>query len=169
MSFVFAFGSLVAAGGRRATLPGHRRTWGVAMDNAVAVPGYKRYRDPATGRLPDVRVAFLDVVADAGSDVDGVVLELDAARLASLDLRERNYRRVELLLADGTAAWCYAGSAAGRARARRPPVVVQAGYLELVRAAHAALGPDGLARFEASTDAPPALADLRREDLSPAR
>lgn len=162
---VFAYGSLVAAGGRAATLPGHRRTWGVAMDNAVALPGYKRYRDPGTGAFPDVRVAFLDVAEDAWAQVDGVLLSVEAAALAALDARERNYDRVAVELAGGLRAWCYVGSAAGRARARRPPVVVAAAYLAQVRDAFAALGPAALEAFEASTDPPPALADLVREEL----
>ena len=162
---VFAFGSLVARGGRRATLPGHRRTWGVAMDNAVALPGYKRYRDPLTGAFPDVRIAFLDVGAHPAAEVDGVLLEVDAAALRALDARERNYERREAVLADGTRAWCYAGSPQGRARALRAPVAVQRAYLDAVRAAHAALGRDGLARFDASTDPPPRVADLDRVEL----
>ncbi len=61
---IFAYGSLVARPGERAMLPRHRRTWGAAMDNAVALPGYKRYLDPATGAHPDVRVAFLALAPD---------------------------------------------------------------------------------------------------------
>ncbi len=167
MAVVFAYGSLVAARGRAATLPGHRRTWGVAMDNAVAVPGYKRYRDPTTGGWPDVRVAFLDLVPDAGASVDGLALDVADAALAALDARERNYARARVRLADGTPAWCYLGSAEGRARAQRAPVVAVCAYLELVRGAHAALA-GSPAHFDATTDAPPPLADLERVDLPPA-
>jgi gamma-glutamylcyclotransferase (GGCT)/AIG2-like uncharacterized protein YtfP len=162
---VFAYGSLVAAGGPVATLPGHRRTWGVAMDNAQALPGYKRYRDRSDGAFPDVRVAFLDVVPDPAAAVDGVLLAGDAAALAALDARERNYVRVAVELADGEAAWCYVGSADGRTRARREPVVAQRAYVAAVRAAFAALGAGALGRYEASTDAPPPQLALVREEL----
>src|ERR687894_1532691 len=40
--FVFGYGSLAAGfAGRRARLHGHRRVWGVAMDNRLDIPGYK--------------------------------------------------------------------------------------------------------------------------------
>lgn len=166
MPLVFAYGSLVALGGRRAVLPGHRRTWGVAMDNALAVPGYKRYADPATGGHPAVRVAFLDLAPDAAAQVEGVLLDVPAAELPALDARERNYVRTAVELAGGERAWTYLGSPAGRARGRERPVVVQRVYLDAVRAAYAALEPGALARFDASTDAPPGpVVALVREEL----
>lgn len=163
---LFAYGSLVARGGSRAVLPGHRRTWGVAMDNALALPGYKRYADPLTGAHPAVRVAFLDLAPDAAAQVEGVLLDVAAAELAALDARERNYVRTVVELAGGERAWTYRGTPEGRARGRRRPVVVQRAYLEAVRAAYAALAPGALARFDASTEPPPGpVVALVREEL----
>jgi hypothetical protein len=132
---VFGYASLTALGGRSATLPGWRRVWGVAMDNRVAIPGYKRYLDPRSGEPPPVHVAFLDIVEDPGATVEGVLLE--APDLAALDARERNYERREVLT-DAGPAWAYVGSAAGRRRfAEAEHLVVDAAYLELAGAVEA--------------------------------
>lgn len=163
---VFAYGSLVTRPGERVTLPGHRRTWGTAMDNAVAVPGYKRYLDPATGAHPEVRVAFLALAPDPTMEVDGVLLHVDDDGLAALDRREANYDRAVVRFANGERAWTYLPSAGGAARASIKPVVVARAYRDAVRAAFAALGPDALRAFDASTDDPPALADLVVESVT---
>jgi hypothetical protein len=105
-ALVFGYGSLLeGAAGTPCRLPGHRRRFGVAMDNRRTIPGYKYYLDAATGERPAVFVAFLDIVEDPGSAVEGLSFEVDAAALAALDDRERNYRRVEV---DGR-LWAYAG------------------------------------------------------------
>jgi gamma-glutamylcyclotransferase (GGCT)/AIG2-like uncharacterized protein YtfP len=119
--WVFAYGSLVARPGAvPAVLREHRRFWGVAMDNREAIPGYKVYEAP-DGARPAVYVAFVDVEPAPGRSVDGVLLAVDAAELARLDARERNYRRVDVsgsVDAPGR-VWTYQGSEAGRERLRR--------------------------------------------------
>jgi hypothetical protein len=169
--FVFGYGSLAAGGGgRRARLEGHRRVWGVAMDNRVAIPGYKAYRLPADGSRPAVYVAFLDVVEDPGAATEGVLFAVDGAALRALDARERNYERVDVSAAvpgaPGT-IWTYRGSSAGRARLRlglrRGCAVVDRGYLEAVRAGFAALG----IADDADPGALPVI-ELERVELPPA-
>jgi hypothetical protein len=175
---VFGYGSLVATAPRPATLRGHRRVWGVAMDNRVAVPGYKVYERP-DGTRPPVAVAFLDLEADAASPgVNGALLPVDDAALALLDARERQYERIDVTgaieppvgAADGP-VWAFVGRPAGRARvaagrAGRAEVLIQRAYVELVRDAFAALGDAELARYEASTErAPFPVAVLARVDL----
>lgn len=133
MAFVFGYGSLAEPGaGRPLRLAGWRRVWGVAMDNRVTIPGYKYFLDGAGGR-PAVCVAFLDVVPDPAAGVDGVVFEV--ADLDALDVRERNYRRVQV---DGL--WLYTGLEEARERFAAGPTVVQRAYLESVRAGFAAHG-----------------------------
>jgi hypothetical protein len=191
--FVFAYGSLVQdrglgdarAGGpvasaplREACLREHRRTWGVAMENLVSLPGYKYYLDPADGSRPEVFVTFLDLAEDSGAQVNGVLLPVDAALLVELDRRERNYQRrdvtgaVELVeRSPGTGArgdaaaagadappgrvWTYFGRDEARRRAehgrRTERAVVHRAYLDSVRAGFAALADEALAEFEAST------------------
>lgn len=173
--FVFGYGSLVAITAPEdpavpARLRGHRRGWTTAMDNAHVIPGYKRYLDPETGEPPDVCVAFLDLFVDADADahadadgpVNGICRPVDADALAALDHRERNYDRVDVsALVDGVAGrvWTYRGSASGRARRdgalRDGRLVVARAYVELVEAAFAAVGPEALHAYHASTDPPP--------------
>jgi Gamma-glutamyl cyclotransferase, AIG2-like len=154
MPLVFGYGSLVAGGSRPATLPGWRRTWGVAMDNRVDLPGYKHYEVPGTGERPAVCVAFLDIERDGGAEVPGVVVELDEGGVLALDARERNYLRTDVQTSAGRAL-AFAGRRAARARRRRASeagrCVVQRAYLERVRAGFAALSSDGAERFEATT------------------
>jgi hypothetical protein len=146
---VFGYGSLAAAGaagGMPAQLAGHRRVWGVAMDNRVVVPGYKSYVDPVTGERPAVFVAFLDIEPAAAEVVDGICTPAGDALLAALDARERNYDRqdVTALIADPPGrVWAYVGSAEGRERLaegrRTGTAVISRAYLELCGAQ-----PDGL-------------------------
>jgi hypothetical protein len=172
---VFGYASLVAAPAvARATLHGHRRVWGVAMDNAVSIPGYKVYALP-DGTRPPLAVAFLDLDADADTVVEGALLAVDGAGLAALDERERQYERVDVRdridPPPGGSVWTYVGRAPGRARvaagrAGTAPVAIQRSYVELVEAAFAALGDEALARYRASTEAPPFdVLDLTRIDL----
>lgn len=174
---IFGYASLVdgTGAGIPARLPGFRRVFCVAMDNARAIAGYKVYRERTGGRRPGVYVAFLDVVADPSATVNGLVRAVAEAELEELDQRERNYDRVEVTdRIEGVEGrvWTYRGSAAGRARLRRGRAegraVVARDYLERVRAGFAALGPAAERDFVASTDldALP-LADLERIDLPP--
>lgn len=118
--YVFGYGSLVGErpDARPAELRGHRRVWGVAMDNAVTIPGYKLYRAP-DGSRPDVCVAFLDIEPAAGASVGGVCFRADLRRL---DRREFNYAREDITdaIADPPGrVWAYVGRPESRERLRR--------------------------------------------------
>jgi hypothetical protein len=169
-AFVFGYGSLAAEGEgcHVATLRGYRRTWGVAMDNRVDLPGYKSYRLRADGSRPAVFVCFVDVVADPGDVVTGVCIPVDAPRLAELDDRERNYERVDVTdSVDGSRGqvWSYLGSEEGVTRFREGVgagmAVVGRDYFDAVLAAVRAIAPD---EAEALRRCPPVL-DLDRIDL----
>jgi hypothetical protein len=174
--YIFGYASLVAAPTvARAVLRDRRRVWGVAMDNAVEVPGYKVYALP-DGTRPALAVAFLDLEEADGAEVEGALLTVDPAGLAALDTRERQYERVDVTaLVDPTPddgpVWTYVGRAPGRARAAAGrggtvTVAIQRAYVELVEAAFAVLGDDALARYRASTEPPPfPVLDLARIDL----
>ena len=127
---VFGYGSLVVPGAEPFELAGWRRTWGVAMDNSVAIPGYKVYEDPSTGERPPVFVAFLDLVPDEASSVRGTLLE--APDVAALDRRERNYKRTPLL----TDVVGYVGTPEARKRyttaIREEKLVITLEYLQKV-------------------------------------
>jgi len=175
---VFGYASLVLDDDGRGTvarLPGHRRVWGVATDNLRAIPGYKMYLLRADGTRPAVYVAFIDLEPDPASTVNGLARPVSADELRLLDLRERNYDRVEVTGriegVDGP-VWTYVGSDAGRARLRRGRaegrVVVSRDYLAKVRAGFAGLGPDAEREFarSSSLDGLPVW-DLERLDLPP--
>ncbi len=145
--FVFGYGSLARdlSGAKLAYLPGHRRTWGVAMDNSVDIPGYKHYVTPA-GDRPDVRVCFLDLEEAPGTTVNGVCVPV--ARPDELDARERNYVRRDVSdLIEGAEGrvWAYFGSPEARRRRREGQAVISREYLETVeRALGQSIPTDGL-------------------------
>ena len=126
------------------------------MDNSIDLPGYKYFVDTRTGERPEVMVAFLDLVEDPASTVNGALVPFDPA----LDPRERNYRRREI--APGT--YAYFGTPEAKRRFATGPTVIAREYLDHVRAGFAAI--DQLDKFDATTDLPavPVL-DLRRVDL----
>lgn len=178
---VFGYGSLTRYGldaehalPRAVRLREHRRTWNVAMDNTLDLPGYKHYLSDDGSSRPDAFVTFLNVVAAAGCAVNGVLLTVDDERLAALDRRERNYERIDVAAlldepVDGR-VWCYCGSAPARERFEiglaRGTALVDARYRDAVRAGFAALGAEALAEFDASTDAPGCpIEPLTRVDL----
>jgi hypothetical protein len=175
--YVFGYGSLMALPGAvPARLRGYRRVWGVAMDNRVAIPGYKVYELP-DGTRPPVSVAFLDLREGDDIVIDGALIAVDDARLAELDGRERQYERIDVTTeiegAPLGTVWSYVGRAEGRARvaagrAGRSMVVVQRDYVERVERAFGAQGPDVLARYRATTELPPPFPalELARVDLA---
>lgn len=155
--FVFAYGSLAAAGGTVAELSGYARRWGVAMDNRRDLPQYKHYLRP-DGTRPSVCVAFLDIVRRRDATVTGLCLPVDAGMLPALDRRERNYVRRDVTARVAGAppgrVWAYVGSASGRARLRRARArgraVISAEYLARVARGFTALGARELAALQAS-------------------
>ena len=170
-AFVFGYGSLLdGATGTPCRLRGWRRRFGVAMDNRRTIPGYKYFLDARTGARPEVFVAFLDVLPDPGAAVDGVAAQVDAARLAALDDRERNYARVDVSAARdvelGGPVWAYAGLPEARERyaaaAAAGRAVVARAYVDDVRAGLAAHG------LELDTAPEIPVMDLRRVEVPPA-
>ncbi len=128
-------------------LGGFKRTWNVAMDNALTLPGYGYYLDPATGERPQVYVAFVNIErhAEAQASVAGILFEVDLPALAVLDARERNYERhdvtAELSLAVEGVVWSYVGLPDAAARFRQGlatrSVVIEAAYKRRIEAAFA--------------------------------
>lgn len=178
-AWIAGYGSLAAEAPHDSPLVavrGLRRDWGVALDNAVDVPGYKHYVLP-DGTRPSCHVAFLDAVeADASTaTVDAILYPVaDAPALEVLDRRERNYRRVDVRdrVVDppvGGPLWLYVGLPEGRERAATARVDgslrVSRRYAQRCAAAFARRGEDVRARYHATTESCAALlADLRRID-----
>jgi cation transport regulator ChaC len=157
--YVFGYGSLVeSAVGVPALLNGWTRRWTVAMDNTVTVAGYKYYLLASGERWPGC-VAYLDMSSDPDSNVNGSCLPVDADMLARLDVRERNYERVDV--SDAVAprlgpTWAYVGRPASRRRARSArtngTLAVARAYVDGVRAGFERLGPDQFETFTRTTD-----------------
>ncbi len=174
--YVFGYGSLSteAPAVDVATLEGFIRTWDVAMDNRVDIPGYKYYLDPVTGERPDVHVTFLNLTAQATAGCVGFLLPVDAVSLAELDHRERNYDRIEvtdLISAEvpiTTPVYTYLGTAAARRRyasaVAAGSAVVAHAYRAQVEDRFAAAGL--LERYRSSTRPPECpVRELTRVDL----
>jgi gamma-glutamylcyclotransferase (GGCT)/AIG2-like uncharacterized protein YtfP len=125
------------------------------MDNTVTLPGYKYYLDP-DGTRPALAVAFLDIEPDPDAVVAGVCLPVDAAALAALDERERNYERVDVTGAIGPQAarvWAYTGRADSRER-----------FAAALRAGTCVTSREYAERVPPTPGCPP-VRDLRRVDL----
>lgn len=170
-AYVFAYGSLAElreplrlgdeelrpVPGR---LNGFRRFWGVAMNNWEEAPSRKHFVDPETRQPPSVRVAFLDIEEEAGATVNGLAIPVDDERLAALDLRERRYTRLDVSATFEPALahtiYAFVGREDARERVRSDsadePIVVSEEYLERVRRAFDAIGPDARAEFERTTE-----------------
>ncbi len=129
-------------------LGGFKRTWSVAMNNALTLPGYKYYLDPATGDRPHVYVAFVNIerhTDTAEARIAGILFEVDAAALALLDAREHNYARhdvtADLSIAVEGTVWSYVGRPDAAARFRHglatSSVVIEEAYKHRIEAAYA--------------------------------
>jgi hypothetical protein len=175
LHYVFGYGSLTeVTGAQPAELRGYRRTWGVAMDNAADIPGYKCYLHP-DGSRPTVLVAFLDLRTGVRESVSGACFPVRPESLPELDARERNYERIEVtdrLASPRGRTWTYVGSRAGRARfergLREERLVISGEYLDRVERGFAALG-DGAHGVVRASLAPGGIPvwELRRVELPP--
>ncbi len=168
-AYVFGYASLVAledANAIRGRLNGHRRCWGVAMNNWEGGEEAKHWLDRESGERPRIRVAYLDLHDESGSAVNGLALPVDADRLAELDAREVNYRRIDVsagfeslgekVSAGSARVYAYVGLDAARERCRRGidegNTFVARDYAAGVRRAFEQLAPGALAEFDRTTD-----------------
>jgi len=170
--FIFGYGSLASdllANVEITRLRGYRRVFGVAADNSEEIAGYKRYRLSGDSVYPGVYVAFLDIVEDPDSVINGILAPVDPGSLADLDRRERNYDRIDVTATlenppDGH-VWAYRGSPDGRARLQAGiaagTAVVQRSYLDHVHDGFRRLGHAEHDHFIATTE----LDSLPRVDL----
>lgn len=120
----------------------------------------KHWLDRESGERPHIRVAYLDLCEEAGSAVNGLALPADRDRLAELDAREINYRRIDVSEAfEGDAegkVFTYVGLDAARERCRQGmadgDVFVSGDYAGSVHRAFERLTPEALAEFDRTTD-----------------
>jgi hypothetical protein len=169
---VFAYGSLVdpvSAGrtlGRRMPAPrptrlsGWERRWTIVRDN---LRSEKTFAIEPGGEIPRWVLGLNIEPRDGtgGEDPNGALLELSAAELERLDLREMRYDRVDVSdSVSGAEGFdqvvCYTAKPAHRAPEPPPGAVVFATYIRAVEAAFAALGDGELAAYLQTTPVPPA-------------
>lgn len=145
--YVFGYGSLV-----------NRRTHRSAEAGAARLRGWRRVWRHTTLRP----VAFLTVVPDPLSEIDGLVARVDAARWGDLDAREAAYDRVpardiahSLAHRPDVHLYTIPDGRHGAASAAHPALL---NYIDtVVQGFLAEFGEDGVARFFATTagwDAP---------------
>lgn len=144
------------------TLPGHRRVWNIAWDNRHDRPDRTYYLDTDTGRRAEVFITVVNVVQDSDYRVNGVLFPVTEVQLRRLDQREQNYDRVPISDLDGAEPagplWVYKGKSAAEARFRDGLAgglaVINHDYHDRVLTAFQSHGPEFLARYHSSTEAP---------------
>lgn len=170
MAWVFAYGSLAHPASaaetlghdpdRRAvpaTLAGWRRGFTQARDNRACEKTFAL----ADGTVPG-HVLGLNVHPAADESVTGVAIEVSAAELERLDLRELRYDRaevgatLEVREALPGPAFVYVAKAAHLALEPPAGAVIIRAYLDAVESAFAALGSSELASFRRSVSPLPA-------------
>jgi hypothetical protein len=146
-----------------ARLRGHARGWTVGRDNTATEKTFAR----PDGSVPH-HCLGLNVTPGGGATApNGVLIEVSEAELDRLDLRELRFHRTEVTAAieaeplAGVEAGDFDAVFAYRARPENhfpvppPDAIVIATYPRLVEAAFAALGPEQLELYGASTAPPP--------------
>ena len=143
-----------------ARLEGFSRGWTLGRDNLRSEKTFAR----ADGSLPRFCLGLnLEHAGAESPPPNGVLLEVTKAELERLDVREIRYRRIdvtEAIVADcpddayETVLAYTARSAHHHPTAPRDAIVIGT-YLRTVEAAFAALGPEQLDLFRATTVAPP--------------
>lgn len=170
---VFGYGSLVSRASVAKTLghdavppvparlAGWRRRWSLVRDNARAEKGF----EPIEGDPFDYCLGLnLEREPEAPEEAwpNGGLIEMTAAELDRLDLRELRYDRVEVtadVRSEETesldAVFTYTAKPENFAAHPPPRSVVLASYLRACEAAFAELGPDELVAFGRTTDPVP--------------
>ena len=155
-----------------AELRGWRRAWNVGSD-ASSHP--ERIIHNPDGSVFDGVVAVLGLVEGGEDDAcNGAVFPVSAEDLAKLDVRERNYRRVDVTRVvtfkgkpDNCIVFVYVPLVEAIDRLehaahgpQRRPVAIRKAYLEQTRAGFRLMGPEELALFDAEPLPDYAVTDL---------
>ena len=179
-TWVFGYGSLVDPASLGRTL-GRTVTPGADFLEAE-LAGWGRRWNYGVGRVPamwrttdgtlvdDGVIVALGLVAAPTEDVNGIVARVSDAELAALDLRERDYDRLDVTdavevqetvighvgAADRIVTYVPRPSAVQRYEAARDSgqAGIRSSYWGLVDAAFAVLGSDRLARYRSTTPSP---------------
>ena len=176
-NFVFGYGSLVNVQNLEqylqrelqpdldyviCSLENWQRCWNVAMDNSIDLPDYKYYRDRQTKERLKVFVTFLNVRPCLDKIVRGILFCVSDAELKNLDLRERNYQRIEITqqldikIEISGNAWTYIGLSEAEQRYQtgllQDKAVIARTYFDSVQNAYISLGNKEYANYLDTTD-----------------
>lgn len=144
------------------SLHGFCRCWNVAMDNSIDLPQYKYYIDRKTNTRPRNFVTFLNIRPHRDKTIFGILFRVSQLELQNLDLRERNYQRIDVtdksdLTIEGT-VWTYIGIKAAENRyqtgLKRGNAVIALDYINSVTDAYRSLGKEAVTNYIATTDKP---------------
>lgn len=175
-SFVFGYGSLVNIKNleqylKRQLKPNFdyticglydfQRCWNVAMNNKVDLPEYKYYRDRYANNRLDGFVAFLNIRPHPDRIISGILFRVSNAELKKLDLRERNYQRINItnqLNIKARNAWVYIGSKDAEQRYQKGlsqgKAFISQDYYNSVQNAYRSLGEREWTNYLATTNKP---------------
>ena len=162
---IFAYGSLVSAASaaetlgkrsvepRAAILRGWHRSFSLGRDNRRCEKTFARTDD---GTIPELILALNLEPADPEAEVNGALIETGAADLDRLDRRELRYGRIEVTGSVSAPkpierVFTYVARAENHVPAPPPDAVILGAYERAVERAFAALGPDQLERYRATT------------------
>jgi cation transport regulator ChaC len=181
---VFGYGSLVSpasagealgrpvAGPTPACLEGFSRSWSLGRDNLRSEKTFAR----ADGSLPRFCMGLnLEPAQAAARAPNGALIDVTEDELERLDVREMRYRRIDVtdsIVTDAGGAYDTVLAYTARAEHHHPAppedAIVISNYIHTVEAAFAALGPEQLDLFRATTPPPPvevAEATLVRDEI----
>ncbi|MEM9217400.1 MAG: gamma-glutamylcyclotransferase family protein [Cyanobacteria bacterium P01_F01_bin.150] len=138
------------------------RCWTAAMDNRINLPGYKFYVEKHSGNRPQGVVTFLNIRPCSGKTITGIVFDVSEQELQRLDLRERNYRKVDVsdMIDSPTSRsiYAYVGRKESDQRYQQgleqKSAIISRDYYDLVYGAYKALGAEALADYMDTTDPP---------------
>ena len=176
-NFIFGYGSLVNVKNLEqylkrelkpnsdytiCNLKNFQRCWNVAMDNQIDLPKYKYYRNRNTKERLDSFVTFLNIRRDPNQTISGILFRISDTELENLDLRERNYNRIEItdqlsIKVQGN-AWTYIGLQEAEQRYQKGlskgNAMISRSYFNSVHNAYFLLGSEEYANYIATTDKP---------------
>lgn len=140
-----------------ASLSGWRRTWDVRQPNRAY------YVESAEGRVYPENILYLNVSAQPGSVLNGVVIVVSDEQLAAFDQREWMYDRIAVtrdlvgVQIVGGDVFLYAAKPEFVVRDVKSPQIaaVRATYLEIVETGLSTLGPSFRTDYERCTDPVP--------------
>ena len=132
------------------------------MDNNVNLPQYKYYCDRQTKNRLDCYVTFLNICPNPQQNVLGILFSVFNKELQELDLRERNYQRIDItkqldLPVRGN-IWTYIGLPEAEQRYKKGlaqnKAVIWRDYFNSVQNAYRASGNKEFANYIATAEQP---------------